>query len=63
MCKEPKGEYEANVISQNNEIMVSNINHLGIVKIWGSYTLIYGNIEKSFSFMHYWNLGCLQKMI
>ncbi len=27
------------------------------------YTPICGNIEDSFSFMPYWNLGCLQKMI
>jgi hypothetical protein len=63
MCARSPKVYEANVISQNNETMVSNINHLGIVKIWGSYTPIYGNIKKSFSFMPYWNLGCLQKMV
>jgi hypothetical protein len=43
--------------------MALNINHLKGIKIWGSYTPILGNVKKSLSFMCYWNLGPLHKMI
>ncbi len=46
-CKELKGDYEVTMTSSNNENMVLNIDHLGIIKIWGSYIPIQSVIIKS----------------
>jgi hypothetical protein len=43
--------------------MVLKINHLGIIKIWGFYTPILSVTKKPISFMLYWNLVALQKMM
>jgi hypothetical protein len=43
--------------------MVLTINHLEVIKIWGYYTPIQSVTKKPISFMPYWNLVVLQKMM